>query len=105
MEEKKLGEGMAALEDDALDEVSGGASAITLTGELQEYIYARDKMRTLWSRIESHGDYGKQVKKVVNEYTKNNNLEESGLYYRAKKAISVYAKNSYVTVNGKVISQ
>ncbi|MCD8012837.1 MAG: hypothetical protein LUG99_06635 [Lachnospiraceae bacterium] len=108
MEENKLWEEQAKkLPDEALDQVSGGltVSPITLTGELTESIAEGEKMNTLWDKLYAHGDYGKQVREVVNSYVKSRELQGTGWDFRvhANHDIEVVAKNECVWVNGTLV--
>ncbi|MCD8337102.1 MAG: hypothetical protein LUD18_07485 [Lachnospiraceae bacterium] len=106
MDEKRIGEN--ALQDDDLDQVSGGTSTV-YEGEFHVSIAEREKMNNLWNKMYAYGDYGKAVKDLVNTHVKHNGMETlnpSDFRYISKEAIDVYAKNDLVTVNGyKLILQ
>ncbi|MCD8337099.1 MAG: hypothetical protein LUD18_07470 [Lachnospiraceae bacterium] len=106
MEENRRWQETAELSDDDMDLVSGGASPnVTLTGELRESIYGGDNMNDLWNKLYAHGDYGKQVKEVVDEYTKWNGMQAQHWRWTANEDLLVYAKDGMVQLNGKTIYQ
>lgn len=101
MEENKEKENnTAAMPDDDLDQVSGGASG-TYTGEFTLSIEEDQKMNDLWDMMYAYGSYGKAVKEVVDAFCKCISLQTlNNGRYRASKKIVVVAKDEVVTVNG-----
>ncbi|MCD8337103.1 MAG: hypothetical protein LUD18_07490 [Lachnospiraceae bacterium] len=107
MENNELLREIEELKDEALEQ-AGGGMLITLDGELHISIPAYEKMNDLWNAMHAYGEYGRQVRTLVNRYTRKTGLQRfSNTTFRdmSCQPIEVYAKDSFVQVNGVTISK
>ncbi|MCC8104379.1 MAG: hypothetical protein LIP11_19710 [Clostridiales bacterium] len=107
MENNELCLEIEKLKEEARKQADGEA-AVTLDGELHVSILAYEKMSDLWNAMHVYGEYGRQVRDVVDRYTRKTGLQKfSGTTLRDMSClpIEVYARNSFVQINGVTISK
>ncbi|MCD8362234.1 MAG: hypothetical protein LUC98_04615 [Lachnospiraceae bacterium] len=100
-------ETIRALEDEEMASVSGGnswnfPSLQGMTGSFTMKVMKGTKMNDVWAEMENnYGDYGKAVKKEVNNIVKTLGLQGYDClkcHYYAQCEFMIYANNDRITV-------